>query len=102
MVRAKRAISPASYLSQSSVVVHFGLGAAGVVDRLEIRWPRGTTSVHGPLAAGRRWEIIEGERDPRELGLIDANGNSIRGSVSSDQVKSTNPGIQPAESEEMR
>ncbi len=41
-------------------------------------------------------------RDPRELGLIDANGNSIRGSVSSDQVKPLDPGIQPAESEDMR
>ncbi|MDR7103469.1 YdbH domain-containing protein [Croceicoccus sp. BE223] len=41
-------------------------------------------------------------RDPRELGLIDGNGNAIRGAVSSDEVKPADPGIQPAESEEMR
>jgi hypothetical protein len=41
-------------------------------------------------------------RDPRELGLIDAQGNAIRGTVSSDEVKPADPGIQPAESEEMR
>ena len=35
-------VSPAGgYLSQSSRVVHFGLGDRSKVDRIEIRWPRG-------------------------------------------------------------
>jgi tetratricopeptide (TPR) repeat protein len=63
----RRAISPASYLSQSSAVVHFGLGAADVVDRLEIRWPGGETSTVGPLRANRTWEITEGVAEPREV-----------------------------------
>ena len=35
-------VSPAGgYLSQSSRVVHFGLGDRSKVDRIEIRWPLG-------------------------------------------------------------
>ena len=38
-----RQVNPAGgYLSQSSRVVHFGLGDQSKVDRIEIRWPRGT------------------------------------------------------------
>src|SRR5438552_593738 len=38
-----RQVSPAGgYLAQSSRVVHFGLGERSKVDRIEIRWPRGT------------------------------------------------------------
>jgi len=37
-----RQVNPAGgYLSQSSRVVHFGLGDHTKVDRIEIRWPRG-------------------------------------------------------------
>jgi hypothetical protein len=65
--RLRRAISPASYLSQSSTVVHFGLGTSTTIDRLEIRWPGGATATMGPLAANRTWEITEGEAVPREV-----------------------------------
>ena len=65
--RLRRAVSPASYLSQSSAVVHFGLGAAEGIDQLEIRWPDGRTSTVGPLAANRAWEITQGEAAPREV-----------------------------------
>jgi hypothetical protein len=33
--------SGASYLSQSDMRLHFGLGAATLVDQVEIRWPGG-------------------------------------------------------------
>jgi hypothetical protein len=37
-----RQVNPAGgYLSQSSRVLHFGLGDQSKVDRIEIRWPRG-------------------------------------------------------------
>ncbi len=65
--RLRRAVSPASYLSQSSTVVHFGLGAAKAVDRLDIRWPDGRTSSIGPLAANRTWEVRQGETEAREV-----------------------------------
>ena len=35
-------ISGGSYCSQSDLRLHFGLGAATKVDKLEIRWPSGT------------------------------------------------------------
>ena len=66
-VRLRRAVSPASYLSQSSTLVHVGLGEARAVDRLEIRWPGGARSTVGPLAADRVWEITEGDPTPREV-----------------------------------
>jgi len=38
-----RQVNPATgYLSQSSQTLHFGLGKRAKVDRVEIRWPRGT------------------------------------------------------------
>jgi hypothetical protein len=38
-----REVNPAGgYLAQSSRVLHFGLGDRSKVDRIEIRWPRGT------------------------------------------------------------
>lgn len=63
----RRAVSPASYLSQSSSTVHFGLGGADGVDRLEIAWPDGSTTTLGPLAADRTWEITQGEAAPRAV-----------------------------------
>jgi hypothetical protein len=65
--RLRRGVSPASYLSQSSTIVHVGLGEAAAIDRLDVRWPRGTTTTVGPLSANRVWEITEGNPAPREV-----------------------------------
>jgi tetratricopeptide (TPR) repeat protein len=35
------------------------------VDALEVRWHASGVDRHGSLAAGRTWEIVEGESDPR-------------------------------------
>jgi len=40
-----------SYLSTCDSRLHFGLGEARTVDRLEIRWPSGGTEVHEHLSA---------------------------------------------------
>lgn len=66
-VRMRRDVSSASYLSQSSSVLHFGLGTAVAVDRLRVRWRAGAITEYGPLAAGARWEITEGDAEPRKL-----------------------------------
>jgi hypothetical protein len=42
-----------SYLSASEKTLTFGLGSAGRIDSLEIRWPDGTTQTLHDLAAGR-------------------------------------------------
>jgi hypothetical protein len=64
------------FAGQSSRRVHFGLGSATVVDRLEIAWPSGRRQVFEDVAADTIWRAIEGEpklkpftagrsRDPR-------------------------------------
>jgi enediyne biosynthesis protein E4 len=50
-----------SYLSQSDLRQHFGLGRARQADRLEIRWPSGRTEVLQNIAAGAVVTIVEGE-----------------------------------------
>ena len=56
-----REVNPfGSYQSQSSYRVHFGLGDAGQVERLEIRWPSGTTETLTDLAARRFLTVAEG------------------------------------------
>ena len=48
-----------SYQSASDRRVHFGLGDATLVKRLEVRWPGGTVQVLSDLAADRVVEIVE-------------------------------------------
>jgi tetratricopeptide (TPR) repeat protein len=68
-VTLRRAVTGASYLSQSTSVLHFGLGAATTIDRLTVRWRAGAVSEYGPLDAGIRWEITEGDPAPRKLAV---------------------------------
>lgn len=63
----RRTVSSASYLSQSSRILHFGLGVARMVDRLEVRWLGGQTNFFENLAANTRWEITENEPKPKSL-----------------------------------
>ncbi|HXH26038.1 MAG TPA: CRTAC1 family protein [Vicinamibacterales bacterium] len=57
-----------SYLSHSDIRAHFGLGSAGHVDRVEIRWPSGIVDTATSLIAGRFYLVVEGQGvqpDPR-------------------------------------
>lgn len=47
--------------SQSSLIQHFGLGHRSRVDRIEIRWPSGTTQVLTDVAADQRLRVVEPE-----------------------------------------
>ena len=49
-----------SYRSQAPNLVHFGLGDAGRVERLEIRWPSGKSQVLTDLPADRHVVVDEG------------------------------------------
>jgi enediyne biosynthesis protein E4 len=53
--------SGGSYLSQNDLRLHFGLGKAERVDRVEIRWPSGKTEVLTNLAARSFYIVKEGE-----------------------------------------
>jgi hypothetical protein len=52
--------SGGSYLSQNDLRVHFGLGAADKVERLEIRWPSGASETIQNIAADHFYAIKEG------------------------------------------
>jgi len=51
--------SGGSYLSQSDLRLHFGLGEAKKVNRLEIRWPSGVDQVVAELAANQVTRLKE-------------------------------------------
>jgi hypothetical protein len=50
-----------SYLSQNDLRVHVGLGAAVVVDRIEVRWPSGLEEGWTAVAPDRLLTLREGE-----------------------------------------
>jgi hypothetical protein len=53
--------SGSSYLSQSELPLTFGLGKEDTVRRATIRWPSGRQEDFGSLAAGFRYECVEGK-----------------------------------------
>jgi hypothetical protein len=54
-----------AYLSQQSLVQHFGLGDAPRADAVEITWPSGARTSLGPLDGDRRWRVVEdGSAEP--------------------------------------
>jgi hypothetical protein len=54
-------VSGASYCSQSDLRLHFGLGEATRIDRLEIRWPNGAREKVEVSGMDRALTIIEGK-----------------------------------------
>ena len=53
------------YLAQSSRRLHFGLGALERVEVVTVHWPDGSVQRFGPLDADTRYELVQGESDPR-------------------------------------
>ena len=51
--------SGGSYLSHSDLRLHFGLGKAARVDRLEVRWPSGVVQVLSDIAADQVLTVVE-------------------------------------------
>ena len=60
-VQTQSVLSQSSFISQNDLRLHFGLGAAARVDRVEIRWPSGLTQTAGPFEADRTVEIREAQ-----------------------------------------
>ncbi len=52
--------SGGSYLSQNDLRVHFGLGAVGKIDSVEIRWPSGKVENLGSLPSDKFYSVLEG------------------------------------------
>ena len=57
--------SGGSYLSQNDLRLHFGLGDAKKVERIEVRWPTGKTEVFENLEVNRLVTLEEGEGAPK-------------------------------------
>jgi hypothetical protein len=55
--------SGGGYLSQNDLRVHFGLGSAKKIDRMEIRWPSGSTQIFQDLQCDRFYLAKEGEKN---------------------------------------
>jgi len=56
----KRNDGATGYLSHGIPHLYFGLGAAAVVDSIEVRWPSGTVqTLNGPIASGQLLRIRE-------------------------------------------
>ncbi|HEV8631374.1 MAG TPA: CRTAC1 family protein [Thermoanaerobaculia bacterium] len=54
--------------AQGTRRVHFGLGAADRVERIEVRWPSGLRQMLGPVAVDRVQRLVEGSAAIETLG----------------------------------
>lgn len=52
--------SGGSYLSQSDLRLHFGLGDAAKIDKVEVRWPDGSSQSFEGVAADRFYRLKQG------------------------------------------
>lgn len=64
----RRSFNSVSYLSQSSATLHFGLGAAATIDRVEVSWHAGNVQVFSNLTAQAIWELREGDPEAKRIG----------------------------------
>ena len=60
-VQVREVIAGSSYLSMDSLDLEFGLGAATIVERIEVRWPSGITQTLHNTAVNQALEITEPE-----------------------------------------
>jgi hypothetical protein len=61
MTQTEEIHSGGSYLSQNDLRVHFGLGAAKKIERVEIRWPSGRIETLKDLDADKFHSVLEGQ-----------------------------------------
>jgi hypothetical protein len=54
-------VSGAVYCSQNDMTLHFGLGAATKVDKLQVQWPDGTTETFSVPAIDKTVTIVQGK-----------------------------------------
>jgi len=54
-------ISGSSYASQNDTTLHFGLGAAAAITKLEVQWPNGTSETIPVSAVDRKLIVTEGK-----------------------------------------
>jgi hypothetical protein len=57
--QARALVSQSSYYSHDDVRVHFGVGDAAHVDRIEVRWPSGSSQAVDTVARNQEVTIRE-------------------------------------------
>ena len=60
-VQTSEVRSGASFLSQSDLRLHFGLGEAKIADRVVVHWPSGQVDEYENLQIDRSWVLVEGD-----------------------------------------
>ena len=59
-VQIREVGAQSSYLSQNSLVEHFGLGSHDSADTLEIIWPSGVRDILSPVTSNQTVRVVEG------------------------------------------
>ncbi len=62
--------SSGTHASQSSSIVHFGLGDAQGADSLKVMWPSGLTTMHYDIPGNQMVHIVEGTADFGVVGCL--------------------------------
>jgi hypothetical protein len=65
-----------SYQSAGDPRLHFGLGPATAVDRVEVTWPSGRVDRHENLAADAGYRLVEGATHPLPLAGFPRRGSA--------------------------
>ena len=61
-VQYREVHSGGSYLSFHDIRAHFGVGEAGQIDLLEVRWPSGQVDKETDLVVNQRYLVVEGRK----------------------------------------
>ena len=61
MTQTDEVHSGGSYISQNDLRLHFGLGAAAKIDKVEIHWPSGLVETLTNLDADKHYNLLEGK-----------------------------------------
>ena len=59
MARVQQLVSGCGYMASNEKILHFGLGSAERVDRIELDWPSGTRETYSDVPANTHWIAIE-------------------------------------------
>lgn len=65
--QTKPVVSQSSYISQSDLRLHFGLGDAAKVESITVRWPSGVEEEFAGVAADERYRLVEGSGEAKPL-----------------------------------
>ncbi|MCP4205162.1 MAG: tetratricopeptide repeat protein [bacterium] len=72
----RRTVGGTSYLSQSSLTLHLGLGRIDRIDEIEVRWLGGETETFTGAEVDAIWELVRGQGEARSAAASSLAGTS--------------------------